>query len=182
MDVLGIAREARRAAALGCVVALALVLDARTLAALGPEAWGGVLFLGGIGASTLSWRVRRAGPGLARAPALAASAALGVALGALAHDAPLAPLLVVGALGAVAWQSRGASSLQLATACLFLLAIAIGWLAQPWSAGGRLVQASAGLGLGASVALLVQRGPPARWGAAFAGVAAGALGGGWASL
>lgn len=174
--------EVRRAAALGCLVALTFVLDAGLLAVLGSETWGGVLFLAAIGASTVSWRARPMGPGSARAPAFALSVALGVTAGALARDVPIVPLLVLGALGVAAWQAPAGRAARLAHVGLFVASLVVGFAGAPWSPGGRLVQASAGFGLGASVALLVQLGAPTRWRFALASMAAGALAGGWASL
>ena len=174
--------EVRRAAALACIIAFALMLDPPTLSALGPEAWGGVLFLGAIGASTAAWRVRSIASASSRAPGLALSAGLGLALGALARGAPAAPLVALGAVGVAAWHASVGRLARVAHVALFVVAVVSGFLGEPWSARGRLLQASVGFALGASVALLVALGAPSRWRAAFAGVAVGGLAGGWASL
>lgn len=174
--------ELRRAAALGCIAAFALILDPATLSALGAEAWGGVLFLSAIGASTAAWRVRSIATATNRSPGFALSAALGITLGALARTAPVTPLVILGAIGVTAWHGSAGRGARLAHVALFVVAVVTGFGGESWSAGGRLVQASVGFGLGASVALLVALGAPIRWRAAFAGAAVGGLAGGWASL
>lgn len=172
--------EVRRSAALGLLAAFIILIDTRALVRIGVEAWTGVLFLGVVGASSYAWRVRTTGDGSARAAGVATGIALGVAIGALAREANAVPLVLLGVLGILALEPPLGIGAVITHVLLFAAAATIGFVALPWSADARILQASAGFGVGAAGALLVARGAPLRWASASMGLAAGALLLGWA--
>lgn len=182
MSVASPRAQAQAAGALALLVGFVTLLDPRFLGRAGPEAWGGVAFLALVGASSARWRVR---PSIERGRVSAGAAtlvALGVALGSLARGTSPLALVGLGLLGVLASEARASAWSAIPFAASFLLAAALGFVAEPWSAGGRLLQATAGFGAGASAALVTLRGADLRPSTAAGALGAGALLAGWALL
>lgn len=166
---------AARAAALALVVALAMLGNVPFLRSLGVEAWGGVLFLMVVGASSGRWAIRRTAATSARASSAAMLVATGAIIGALARGGTVLPLLVLGLLALAAAEPSGRRISIVACALLLTLGGAAGFLGAPWSAGSRIVDASAGFGIGAALSLVALREPHTRLPLLVGAVAAAAL-------
>lgn len=161
--------------ALALVISLAMLVNVPFLRALGAEAWGGVLFLMAVGASSARWAARRNAATSARASSAAMLVAMGIIIGALAQDGPILALLVLGLLALAAAEPSRRRLTVVVYVLLLVSSMVAGFLAAPWSAGSRIVDAAAGFGIGAALSLVALRVPPSRLLLLVAAVAAAAL-------